>query len=77
MCVWVGGARREAVGRCCLYLGLDCHDSPAALDLPTDQRRCFVVLSDDPLVPEIARILKSDRAKHDQTAREWTRKYAT
>eukprot|EP01045_Picozoa_sp_COSAG04_P025243 COSAG04_NODE_3278_length_2981_cov_1.788688_2_plen_61_part_00 len=32
--------------------------------------------SDDPLVPEIARIYKSDKAKHDATAREWTRKYA-
>ena len=31
---------------------------------------------DDPLVPEIARILKGDKAKHDATAREWTRKYA-
>jgi ubiquitin-conjugating enzyme E2 D/E len=31
---------------------------------------------DDPLVPEIARIYKSDKAKHDATAREWTRKYA-
>jgi ubiquitin-protein ligase len=31
---------------------------------------------DDPLVPEIARIYKSDREKHDTTAREWTRKYA-
>ena len=31
---------------------------------------------DDPLVPEIARILKGDNAKHDATAREWTRKYA-
>ena len=31
---------------------------------------------DDPLVPEIARLFKSDRAKHDATAREWCRKYA-
>ena len=31
---------------------------------------------DDPLVPEIARVLKSDKEKHDTTAREWTRKYA-
>jgi ubiquitin-protein ligase len=27
-------------------------------------------------VPEIARQLKSDRAKHDATARAWTAKYA-
>ena len=31
---------------------------------------------DDPLVPEIAQIYRSDRKTHDQTAREWTRKYA-
>jgi ubiquitin-conjugating enzyme E2 D/E len=30
----------------------------------------------DPLVPEIANIYKSDRPKYDSTAREWTRKYA-
>jgi len=32
---------------------------------------------DDPLVPEIAQLLKSDRAKHDKTAREWVTKFAT
>ena len=31
---------------------------------------------DDPLVPEIARVLKSDKEKHDATARQWTQKYA-
>ena len=31
---------------------------------------------DDPLVPDIAQLLKTDRAKHDSTAREWTSKYA-
>jgi len=31
---------------------------------------------DDPLVPEIAQILKSDKTTHDATAREWTAKYA-
>ena len=31
---------------------------------------------DDPLVPEIARIYKTDRAKYDANAREWTKKYA-
>lgn len=31
---------------------------------------------DDPLVPEIAQIYKSDRAKYEATAKEWTRKYA-
>ena len=31
---------------------------------------------DDPLVPEIAHIYKTDRQRYDATAREWTRKYA-
>mmetsp|Transcript_25360 Transcript_25360/g.34930 ORF Transcript_25360/g.34930 Transcript_25360/m.34930 type:complete len:150 (-) Transcript_25360:694-1143(-) len=31
---------------------------------------------DDPLVPEIAHIYKSDKNKYEETAREWTRKYA-
>ena len=32
---------------------------------------------DDPLVPEIANLYKNNRAQHDQTAREWTQRYAT
>eukprot|EP00742_Colponemidia_sp_Colp-10_P000802 GILJ01000870.1.p1 GENE.GILJ01000870.1~~GILJ01000870.1.p1 ORF type:complete len:165 (-),score=13.82 GILJ01000870.1:389-832(-) len=31
---------------------------------------------DDPLVPEIAHIYKTDIARYNQTATEWTRKYA-
>lgn len=31
---------------------------------------------DDPLVPEIANVYKTDRARYEATAREWTRKYA-
>ena len=31
---------------------------------------------DDPLVPEIARMYKTDREKYNELAREWTRKYA-
>lgn len=31
---------------------------------------------DDPLVPEIARLYKTDRRKYEQHAREWTQKYA-
>lgn len=31
---------------------------------------------DDPLVPEIAQLYKTDRARYEATAREWTRKYA-
>jgi ubiquitin-conjugating enzyme E2 D/E len=30
----------------------------------------------DAVVPEIAHIYKTDRARYDRTAREWTRKYA-
>lgn len=31
---------------------------------------------DDPLVPEIANIYKTNKVKHDINAREWTTKYA-
>ncbi|KAG0486865.1 hypothetical protein HPP92_008960 [Vanilla planifolia] len=31
---------------------------------------------DDPLVPEIAHMYKTDRAKYENTARSWTQKYA-
>ena len=30
----------------------------------------------DPLVPEIANAFRSNKAQHDQTAREWTQRYA-
>jgi len=30
----------------------------------------------DPLVPDIANLLKTNKALHDKTAREWTAKYA-
>jgi len=33
--------------------------------------------SDDPFEPEIAALLKNDKAKFLATAKEWTRKYAT
>jgi ubiquitin-conjugating enzyme E2 D len=32
---------------------------------------------DDPLVPDIANLYKTNREKHDKTAREWTQKFAT
>ncbi|RRT83103.1 hypothetical protein BHE74_00050034 [Ensete ventricosum] len=32
---------------------------------------------DNPLVPAIAHLYKTDRAKYETTARTWTRKYAT
>jgi len=31
---------------------------------------------DDPLVPEIAKIFKTDRTRYNQLAKEWTNKYA-
>jgi len=31
---------------------------------------------DDPLVPEIAHVYKTDKARFEETAREYTRKYA-
>lgn len=31
---------------------------------------------DDPLVPEIAQVYKTNRAEFNRTAREWTRRYA-
>ena len=31
---------------------------------------------DDPLVPDIARIYKTDRSRYTDLAKEWTRKYA-
>jgi ubiquitin-conjugating enzyme E2 D/E len=31
---------------------------------------------DDPLVPEIAHMYKTDRSKYEGTARNWTQKYA-
>ncbi|XP_003963782.1 ubiquitin-conjugating enzyme E2 D2 [Takifugu rubripes] len=31
---------------------------------------------DDPLVPDIAHIYKTDREQYNKTAREWTQKYA-
>lgn len=34
-------------------------------------------LSLDPLVPELAHIYKTDRARYEATARDWTRKYAS
>lgn len=30
----------------------------------------------DPLVPQIASLLKEDRSRHDRNARDWTKKYA-
>ena len=42
-----------------------------------EMTRAHTTFPDDPLVPEIAQIYKTDREKYTATAREWTRKYAT
>nr|XP_025961802.1 ubiquitin-conjugating enzyme E2 D1 isoform X4 [Dromaius novaehollandiae] len=36
----------------------------------------LTVSKDDPLVPDIAQIYKSDKEKYNRHAREWTQKYA-
>ena len=38
----------------------------------------FLIVNDldDPLVADIAEVLKLDKEQHDQTAEEWTRRYA-
>ena len=35
---------------------------------------CFLL--DDPLVPDIAKLYKTNKKEHDRLAAEWTRKYA-
>jgi ubiquitin-protein ligase len=67
-------------GMCFLLFGPD----PGFMFAATNT--CAVLLSicsmltdpnpDDPLVPEIAHVYKTDRARYEATAREWTRKYA-
>ena len=32
---------------------------------------------DDPLVPEIAHLYKTNKVEYEKNAREWTRKYST
>ncbi|TRZ00612.1 hypothetical protein DNTS_008069 [Danionella cerebrum] len=36
----------------------------------------LTISKDDPLVPEIARIYKTDTEKYNRMAKEWTEKYA-
>jgi hypothetical protein len=53
------------------FLDADC--SPVLLSI------CSMLTDpnpDDPLVPEIAHVYKTDRPRYEATAREWTRKYA-
>jgi len=63
-----------------------CHDifegdwSPALTISKVLQDLTFLLICcnpNAPLAPEVAQLYLEDRAKHDQTAREWVQKYAT
>ena len=64
------------------YLALLCHilRSGHSTNLHTVLLSICSMLTDpnpdDPLVPEIAHVYKTDRSRYEATAREWTRKYA-
>ena len=51
--------------------------NPGAVGQPLFQVKTVSLCADDPLVPEIAQMYKKDRKKFDETAKQWTRKYAT
>lgn len=63
------------------YVSMRTDSSPAVHLLYADGYVCRVWLThldpnpDDPLVPDIAHLYKTDRAAYENTAREWTRKY--
>ncbi|CAG8588515.1 6908_t:CDS:2 [Dentiscutata erythropus] len=47
------------------------------LDTLKDQWSPSLTISkDEPLMPEVAHIYKTDRPRYEETAREWTRKHA-
>ncbi|CAG8588192.1 278_t:CDS:2, partial [Scutellospora calospora] len=48
------------------------------LDILKDQwSPSYTIIKDEPLMPEIAHVYKTDRARYGATAREWTQKHAT
>ncbi|RWW05063.1 hypothetical protein GW17_00031685 [Ensete ventricosum] len=49
---------------------------PPRLAAQDEVESSFNHFQDDPLVPEIAHMYKTDRAKYEATARSWTQKYA-
>lgn len=63
------------------YVSMCADGSPSVHLLYADGYVCRVWLTpldpnpDDPLVPDIAHLYKTDRAAYENTAREWTRKY--
>lgn len=63
------------------YVNMCADGSSSVHLLHADRYVCRVWLTpldpnpDDPLVPDIAHLYKTDRAAYENTAREWTRKY--
>lgn len=54
------------------YMSVSCFD-PVLLSI------CSLLTDpnpDDPLVPEIARMYKTDKDRYNQLAKDWTQKYA-
>ncbi|CAH2050781.1 unnamed protein product [Thlaspi arvense] len=74
---------RQNIASLALNYSEDCHDQTFQHKVGP---KLLVLLSicslltdpnpDDPLVPEIAHMYKTDRAKYEATARSWTQKYA-
>ena len=66
-------------GKICLRI-LDKHYWSPALTILRSIEAIIALMNDpnyeDPLVPEIAHIYKTDKKKYEETAREWTKKYA-
>ena len=68
--------KRFVLISCCSF---DLYDSDANASSLVLLSICSMLTDpnpDDPLVPEIAHVYKTDRPRYEATAREWTRKYA-